>query len=317
MSNLLRRKIPFLLLATLAVLPGCRLTRDFAPHPVRVVGTSYNPGVAMQMVPGTASEREWNLADTPLNRTISAWGDAELPAEALDPVQGRLVAKQMAKQAARRKLADAIEVVEVFPGRTIGDIIRGDTAKRQKVEALVRKAQQKALVTADSGKCSVCLSVRLHSLNAVFGLGTGAADGAGSFTVTAVPPAEFRKRAELEALENARVRTLEYCKLLPVEKQNPAAIRLLTENRLVRRFRRAPGLPPNDTLGKHMLEDDSLDRAVRQLIDDLQPDSVNFLEDGTCAVVADLDLADIHRVAAKHSLHLALAPIVPGLPSIR
>jgi hypothetical protein len=92
----------------------------------------------------------------------------------------------------------------------------------------------------------------------------------------------------------------------------PRSVRLLTENRLVRALRGPPGLPPDDVLGKRMLSDDALDRAVRRVVDRLQAENVGFQEDGTCAASVTLDLADIHRIVGARGLRLVLPPIYSG-----
>jgi len=262
-----------------ACLVGCRMSRDFPAQPVRIVGMSYNPGVALQMIPPPEPGDD-SVSKTATGRSISAWGEAEVPAMALDPLQGRLVARQMAKQAARRDLARKIEAMQVYPGRTIGDIIGDDPEKREEIEGLIREARQDGVIKSDRGKCSVFLTLDLDQLDKIVDLGRGSAKEATMFGVTAVLPEEFRRRAEREALDNARARALEFLKSLR--------------------------LGESETLGERMLHDDVLDRAVRQNVATLRPTAPSFHEDGTCERAVVLDLADIQRLLTRRRFRLRL-----------
>jgi hypothetical protein len=261
-------------LAALFVLSGCRLDRRFPAQPQKIVGSSYNPGLALQMIPSLDENPDWEIADSPFDRTIDAWAEADVPGAGLGSVQGRLVAKQEAKQRARRKLARQIETLEVRPGVTVADVIRDDSAKRAKVEELVQQAREVAVIKSDSGTYSVSLRLGLHPLIRLFPPGAAEGDSASSFSITTVSPEEFRKRAQADAIENARMRALEYVK--------------------------SRRLNPTETVGDLMLRNDEVDRAIRQLVQSLRPLRVGFLGDGTCEAVLIIDLADVHRIVAGY-----------------
>ena len=184
-------------------LVGCRLDRDFPPQPRKIVGTSYNPSIAMQMIPPPEPGGVWTQPKTPTAPSISAWGEAEVPSLALDPLQERLVAKQVAKQAARRNLARKIEAIEVRPGLMIGDLLREDPKKRQKVEDLIRGARADGPIKIGDGKCSVLLTLDPRLLNRVIDFRGGSAEEASTLTVMTVSPSEFRRRAEKEPQDSA------------------------------------------------------------------------------------------------------------------
>lgn len=243
-------------LAEAACFSACRLKREFPPQPVKVIGVSYGPEGATKVSP-----------PMPENRSISAAGDAAVPTLALDPLQGRLVAIQMAKQAARRELARQIEAVRVAPGQTVADVIRNDPEKRQKVENLIREARQKGLIKTGGGKCSVFLSVELRRLNNALGLGTlvGTADSSATQARE-----EFRERIQKEALDNARLRALQFIQTVRVR--------------------------GDETVGDRMSRDQALDRAIRQKIEFLPQSGATFHENGTCEVTVILDLADIQAL---------------------
>jgi hypothetical protein len=260
-----------LVLASVAVFSGCRLHREFPPQPVKIIGTSYDPGGIQQAGPPS---------DSSSGSSITASGDADVPATVLDPLQGRLVATQIAKQAARRELARKVNAIEIRPGRTVGDLIRDDPEKRRKVEDLIRQAQQKGLIKSGAGKCSVFLTLDLRPLNKILEL-PGEPIGSAPATATAAGSRqELRKRVEKEAVENARRRALEYIKSLR--------------------------LPGNETLGSRMARDEKLDRAVRAKIASLEPAPAAFRADGTCETAMVLDVADIQRIIDERRRVLGL-----------
>lgn len=251
---------------------GCRVQREFPPQPMRIIGTSYDPAAAKQ---ATAAPEVAAAA------SITASGDGDAPATALDPIQGRLVARQIARQAARRELARKVDALDIPPGRKVADVLRGDPEKRRKVEDLIRQARQKGLIKSDGNKCTVFLTLDLRPLNTILEL-PGEPFGplaAGTTSPTAARQ-EVRRRAENEALENARIRALEYVKSLRIE-----------------------GV---QTLGDRMLRDDALDRAIRAKIASLSSAGVAFREDGVCEAAVDLDLADIQRILEEHRRGLQL-----------
>jgi hypothetical protein len=261
-------------LAVLLLLAACRLNRRFPPQPQKIVGSSYNPGLALQMIPSLNEGPDWAIDDSPFAQTIDAWAEADVPGAGLGSVQGRLVAKQEAKQRARRKLAQQIEAIEVQPGVTVGDVIRDNSAKRAKVEGLVRQALEVGVIKSSGGTYSVSLRLGLHPLIRVFPPGAVESDTASSFSITTVSAEEFRKRAQADAIENARMRALEYVKS--------------------RRLNQA------ETVGDLMLRNDDIDRAIRHLVQSLRPLRVGFVGDGTCEAVLIIDLADVHRIVARH-----------------
>lgn len=267
-----------LLAAMAGCICGCRLTPEFPPQPRQIVGHSYNPGIALQLIPPPQSDGDVTRLEIPDGGSVSASGDADMPAQALDPVQGRLVAKQMAKQAARRNLARKVEARQVQPGLTIGEAIRDDAQKRQAIENVLRNAHQRGIIAGDGGKCTVFLSVEIRTLNNVFLAGPAAEDST-SLTVVEVPPEQFRQRAQQEALDSARMRALEDLKGLVIAQ--------------------------NETLGMRMLRDDKLNRTVRGIVEDLRPiQPPQFREDGSCEVTLEIDLADIQRLVAPRRLRL-------------
>lgn len=263
--NLCRTAIAGSVLAGIVLFLGCRLHREFPPQPVKVVGTSYHLGEMQQAI---------GLPETPFANLLTASGDSDAPVLALDPLQGRLVAKQMAKQIARRELARKVAALEVRPGRTVGDFLRSDPDKRKKVEDWIRQAQQKGLIKSGGNKYSVLLTLDLRPLDKILDLPGGLTGTIAATTATRMLREEFRKRAEAEAIGNARIRALEYVKGLRLE--------------------------GNETVGEQMLRNDSLDRAVREKTALLKPITVTFRENGTCEAVLVLDVAEIQRIAEEH-----------------
>lgn len=253
---------------------GCRLNRKYPSQPVRIVGMSYNPGAAFQLVPPPEKEGEWQFVDTTISGNVMVSADAAIPADSLDPLRGKLIARQEAKQNARRKLAERVEATEVHTGLTIGDVIEKDAAKREKVEDYIRTAQQKGVIKAEGGKCTVFLTLDLVPLNRILAEGsTVAVDYSASATATALTPEEYRKHAYEEAVENARARMLEYLKGLR--------------------------LPENETLGELMVKDDAVDRAIRERVDMIIP-AARFNEDNNCEAALILDLAEVQQILDEH-----------------
>jgi len=244
---------------------GCRAQKQFPPQPVQIIGRSYHPEGMEGDTSGTVSRA---------GSSLTASGDAEVPALALDPLQGRLVARQMAKQMARRELARKVEAVVVRPGETVGDLIRKDPEKRRKVEELIRQAPQKGLIKSGTNRYSILLTLDLRSLNKSLALSGEPIGAAGPTSATATSSKEFRKRLEKEAAENARIRALEYVKGLLIEGK--------------------------ETVGERMLRRNTLDRAIRQKVASLAPAGVMFREGGTCEVTLIVDLAEIQRLVKKH-----------------
>jgi hypothetical protein len=242
----------------LVSLPACRLTRRPVPHQmVKFIGSSYSPALAP---PIAKSEPRGNLS-------ISASGDAAVPTLALDPLEGRLVAIQTAKQAARRELARKIEALELRSGRTVADVLRGDPEKRRRVEDWIRSAKQKGLVKSDTGKCTVFLSLDVEPLKKILGAGEELLAPLDSVQTAAASPQEFRQYAEKEAIDNACAQALEYVKGIRVQE--------------------------NETVGERMSRDIKLDQTIRQKVAAGRAVSVNFRADGTCTATVELDLADV------------------------
>jgi len=254
-------------------LSGCRLNRPFPPQPVKIVGASFNPGLGVQMLPSLGPGEKPTTAPAVGGPLISARGDGEIPPLALDPLLGRLVAKERAKQAARRNLARKIEAIELRPGLTLGEVLRQQPEKRKKMEELLRNARVVSETkNNEEGKYTVFLSIGIGQLNEVL-KASGTEDEATSFTVVELPAERFRRRAEKEAIENARIHALEYLKALR--------------------------LPEGETLGDRMLRDDRVDNAVRALVDNLQPIAVDFHSDGSCEASVIIDLSDVRRIIGR------------------
>jgi hypothetical protein len=213
------------------------------------------------------------LLQAPAPGWVSASGDAAVPAPALDPVQGRLVAIEMARQAARRELARKVEAIKTRSGRSVREIIRDDAEKRWSVEALLQRAQQTGVIKSESGRFTVFLSLELSSLNKIFASAGGTAAAADTSSATAFSRDDLLKRAGNDALDNARTRALDYVMSLQLQGY--------------------------DTVGTRMLGDAKLDRSIRQKIAETRPAAVSFRDSGTCEVTVVIDLADIERLVEQ------------------
>jgi hypothetical protein len=251
-------------LASALLVLGCRLNRQYPPQPIRLIGVSYSPDLAQQTTTSIAAAAGF----------ITSSGDAEAPPMVLDPLQGRLIAKQLAKQAARRDLARKVNVLEIQPGRTVGDLLRSDPEKRRKVEDWIRQAPEKGMIKSGDNKYSILLTLDLRPLNKILDLPGEPLGAAATAAPTAASGRESRQRAESEALNNAQRRALDY----------------------VRGLR----LPSNETVGDRMSRDGQLDRAIRGRILSLNPSAATFRDNGTCETAIQLDVADIQRILDEH-----------------
>ncbi|MCX8038222.1 MAG: hypothetical protein N3D11_14435 [Candidatus Sumerlaeia bacterium] len=256
MRTFLHPLIVALLLVSLGGLSACRLQRTAPPQPLKIIGTSDNPAARTKQLD---------------NRQISASADAAPPAQVLDPIQGQLLAAQMARQAARRELARKIENIEVRPGVKVAEILRTDSDKRAKVEELLRQAQQKGMIKGEGGRCTVFVSVDVRQLDRVLGQGGMLAEAMAS--TEPLTRETFRRRREQEALDDARARALQLAQNLPVN--------------------------PKETVGDRMKKSKAVDDAVRAAIASLEPAARVFREDGTCEVTLVMDTTEIQAIARR------------------
>lgn len=264
---------------------SCARPPRLPPQPVKIVGASYNPQLVRYLGRSGATQQPAAMRDILSSGTIEALGEARMPAFALDPLEARLAARQMAKQDARRNLARKLAEIELRPGQTLGDLVGKDEQKRRKLEEIVRRALQKGLISADRDKYSVCMVLGRGELEEIARLAEPDRAGPDSSTAQAE---EFRRRAEREALDDARMRALEYVKSLR--------------------------LANGETLGERMVRDDRLDTAIRTRIAALQPLTVSFREDGTCEAVVVVDLAEIRRIVAGRPRNRIRGFRLPHLP---
>ena len=271
-----RTALVAVLFLSMAGLAGCHRQRGAAPSPpLEVRGTAYPDGAARESAP-------WRIRTKPgaaplpaaFEGALTATGVAEVAAQALDPLEGRLIAKQEARHQARRHLARQIEELEIEDDRTVGDVLGEDADKRDRVEALLQGARQEGVIRDEGGRYSVTLTLNLAPLGEVLRSESTAEDSATSEPETSETASATTGSAETsrQALEERAVAT--------------AREEALS---LVRSLRVRQG----GTMGLAMTRDPDLDRLVRERIEQWPARSIRVRDDGSCEAILEIDLQEM------------------------